>query len=130
MSDLFGGSGKNGFDVTGGGTNAPWTWGVSPFDQHAIDMATAQSGEAIANRYEQLGLGGSTMERQDEAQNKLAGSAQTGQEQTANVGNPALNPALQPQLNELVGVNSGQGDKTAQTIGDIIGTGAKLAAFA
>lgn len=127
MSDLFGGSSKNGYDVTGGGTNAPWTWGVSPFDQQAIDAATAQSGAAIDARYKQLGLGGSTMEHQDEAQNELAGSAQTGQEQTSNVGSPALNPALQPQLNQLIGVNSNQGNQTAETIGNVIGAGGKLA---
>lgn len=125
MSDLFGGSGKDGYDVTGGGANAPWTWGVSPFDQQAIDTATAQSGQALDSRYKQLGLGGSTMEHQDEAQNQLAGEAQTGQEQTANVANPALNPALQPQLNDLIG--TGQGGSAASALGSVIGAGAKVA---
>jgi hypothetical protein len=105
----IGGGSKGGFDVQGGGTNAPWSWGVSPFDQNQIDMATGANTQAVGNRYDQLGLGGSTMEHQDQGGAELMGSALTGEEQTANVSNPALNPALQPQLNSLIGATSQQG---------------------
>ena len=124
MSNLFGGGGsKTGYDVMGGGTDAPWNWGVSPFDQSAIDQATATSGQAIGNRYQQLGLGSSTMEGQDEAGNQLAGEAETGQEQTSNVANPALNPALQPQLNSLIGTNQNNSSLSslAGSLGSAIG---------
>jgi hypothetical protein len=113
MSGLFGGSSKNGlpqggFQLTGGGAEAPWNWGVSPFDQGAIDSATGSNVQSTQNRYNQLGLGGSTMEGQDVAQAGEMGTALTGQEQTSNVGNAALNPALQPTINDLIGNPQGQ----------------------
>lgn len=108
------GSSKTGYDVTGGGTNAPWNWGVSPFDQSMINQATTSDETATTNRYQQLGLGGSTMEAQDIGTSPTQtggiigqGEAMTGQEQTENVGQPALNPALQPQLNSLIGAGQG-----------------------
>jgi hypothetical protein len=68
---------------------------------------------ATTARYDQLGLGGSTMEGQDLGSQPsqtggLAeeGLAMTGQLQTQNVANPALNPALQPQYNELLGASN------------------------
>jgi hypothetical protein len=108
---IGGGGTKGGYDVTGGGTDAPWNWGVSQFDQDQINQATGSNTEAVQNRYQQLGLGGSTMEGQDVAGAQEMGQAMTGQEQTQNVGNAALNPALQPQLNDLIGAtpNSGIG---------------------
>jgi hypothetical protein len=102
------GAPSGGFQLTGGGSEAPWNWGVSPFDQSAIDSATGHNMQAIGNRYDQLGLGGSTMEHQDEASAGEAGTAITGQEQTQNVGNPALNPALQPTINDLITNPQGQ----------------------
>jgi hypothetical protein len=128
MSELLGGgSGKNGFDVTGGGgtQNAPWTWGVSPFDLGAINTATGQNVQATENRYNQLGLGGSTMEGQDVTAAQDMGQAMIGQEQTANVGNPALNPALQPQINQQIGTgnsNSSLGS-LATSVGQAAGAG-------
>jgi hypothetical protein len=111
-----GGGAQGGFDVTGGGANAPWSWGVSPFDQSAIDTATGQNATSITDRYNQLGLGGSTPEGQDLGStpsltggNTAQGQALTGEEQTANVGNPALNPALQQQFNQQIGTNAGAG---------------------
>ena len=112
--------------VTGGGTNAPWNWGVSPFDLQSIVQAFNQASTATTNRYNQLGLGGSTMEAQDlgTAPSVTGGlstqeQALIGQEQTANVGNAALNPALQPQINETIGANtSGQ---TATALGNLAG---------
>jgi hypothetical protein len=124
MSGIFGGGGsKSGYDVTGGGTDAPWTWGVSPFDQSMIDAATSDNTTAVQNRYQQLGLGGSTMEGQDVSGAQQMGQAITGQEQTQNVGNPALNPALQPQLNQLIGgTSSGSGlGGLASAAGGLIG---------
>jgi hypothetical protein len=47
-----GGGGKGGGDVSG-------------FDQAAVNAALGTNIEAITNRYNQLGLGGSTMEQQD-----------------------------------------------------------------
>jgi hypothetical protein len=116
---------KGGFDVTGGGTDAPWSWGVSPFDQNQISMATGSNEQAIGNRYDQLGLGGSTMEGQDMTGATDMGEAMTGQEQTANVSNPALNPALQPQLNSLIGATNQQGTSLG-SLASAAGTAASL----
>jgi hypothetical protein len=82
---------------------------VSDFDQSQINAATGSNTQAVENRYNQLGLGGSTMEGQDVTGAQDMGTAMTGQEQTANVSNPALNPALQPQLNSLIGATANQG---------------------
>jgi hypothetical protein len=126
MSNLFGGgSSKTGYNLTGGGTDAPWNWGISPFDQTQIDQATGSNTQAIEDRYQQLGLGGSTMEGQDVAGAGLAGDAMTGQLQTQNVGNAALNPALQPQLNSLVGA-AGNSNLSSE-LGTLAGTALKLA---
>jgi hypothetical protein len=120
------GTSKTGYDVTGGGTGAPWNWGVSPFDQQSIDQATSSNASSITNRYNQLGLGGSTMEGQDlgttpsvTGGNVAQGEALTGQEQTSNVGNPALNPALQPQLNDLIGTGG------SSSLGSLAGAAGK-----
>lgn len=130
MSQVFGkGGGGNdpsgGFLLTGGGSEAPWNWGVSPFDQGAIDSATGSNTDATAARYDQLGLGGSTMEHQDLASVNEAGDAITGQEQTANVGNPALNPALQPTIDQLITNQQGQqqNSQLATLAGKAIGAG-------
>jgi hypothetical protein len=127
----IGGSSKGGsgaqFDVTGGGTNAPWSWGVSPFDQSAIDQATGQNAQSIDARYNQLGLGGSTMEGQDQGAiptatggNTGQGEALTGQEQTSNVGQAALNPALQPQINQQIGQST-----ASSSLGSLAGLAGK-----
>ena len=129
MSGLFGGSSKNaggGYNIVGGGTGAPWTWGVSDFDQSMIDAATAGNTSSMENRYSQLGLGGSTPEIQDEGSIATQGEALTGQEQTANVGQPALNPALQPQLNSLIGVQTG--NQNSSSLSSLAGAAGKLLA--
>jgi hypothetical protein len=143
--NLFGGSSKGGgstpsggFQLTGGGAGAPWNWGVSPFDQSAIDTATGSNVTSTENRYNQLGLGGSTMEGQDVSEADKMGEAITGQEQTANVGNPALNPALQPIINQLITNPQGQqqnsqlsslaGKALGAGIGDLTGGTASAAA--
>jgi hypothetical protein len=116
---------KGGFQLQGGGSEAPWNWGVSPFDQTMIDQATGSNINSTENRYNQLGLGGSTMEGQDVAQQGEAGEAMTGQEQTANVGNPALNPALQPTINTLIPNAQGaqEGSQLTALAGKAIGAG-------
>jgi hypothetical protein len=128
--NLFGGGGKGGapaggFQLTGGGAEAPWNWGVSPFDQSAIDTATGSNVTSTENRYNQLGLGGSTMEGQDVTEADKMGEAITGQEQTANVGNPALNPALQPTINQLITNPQGQQQQSQLTnlAGKALGAG-------
>jgi hypothetical protein len=129
MSGLFGGGEpKGGFQLQGGGSEAPWTWGVSPFDQAAINDATGSNVSSTENRYQQLGLGGSTMEGQDVGQAKEMGTAITGQEQTQNVGDPALNPALQPTINQLIGNPGGQQEASTLTnlAGKAIGTALPL----
>jgi hypothetical protein len=120
---IGGGGTKGGYDVTGGGTDAPWNWGVSQFDQDQINQATGSNTQAVENRYQQLGMGGSTMEGQDVTGAQNMGTAMTGQEQTANVGNPALNPALQPQLNDLIGATANSG----LSLGSLAGSAGKLA---
>lgn len=83
-------SGKGGGEYTGQNN-----MGVSPFDMQAVMDAAGLNEQATQNRYAQLGLGGSTMEGQDVAQDALAGQAAIGQLQTQNENTPALNPALQ-----------------------------------
>lgn len=83
--------GKGGGEYTGQNN-----MGVSPFDMQAVMQAAGLNHqEATQNRYQQLGLGGSTMEGQDVAQDALAGQAAIGQLQTQNENTAALNPALQ-----------------------------------
>lgn len=129
MSGIFGtnGKGSQAFQLTGGGANAPWNWGVSPFDQSMIDQATTSNTEAMTNRYNQLGLGGSTMEGQDLAQTALGGEAMTGQLQTANEANPALNPAEQPPINNIVGnLNSNSLSSSLGSLASAAGSSAGL----
>ena len=127
MSNLFGnGTSKTGYNLTGGGTGAPWNWGVSPFDQNMIDQATGSNTQATENRYKQLGLGGSTMEGQDVAGAGQMGEAMTGQLQTQNESNPALNPALQPQLNSLIGAPNNATGSTLSSLASAAGLAGSL----
>jgi|HubBroStandDraft_2_1064218.scaffolds.fasta_scaffold39369_2 hypothetical protein len=102
-----GGGGKGssgGFGGTGGGqisgldTNlmqGPFEFGPSQFDLGAITDAVTGNQTETTNRYDQLGMGGSTPELQDLASQAKLGQATQGQEQTSTVTNPAFNPALQ-----------------------------------
>ena len=95
MSELFGGNATGGF---GGGSSfnqGPFTFGPSAFDSSMIADALGSDLASVAARYKQLGLGGSTMAQEDAGFQNLAASALTGQEQTADVTNPAINTALQ-----------------------------------
>lgn len=58
MGDI-GGQSKGGGSTTNDYTGQ-WNWGVSPFDINAIQTATGLNEQAVANRYDQLGLGGGT----------------------------------------------------------------------
>lgn len=102
------GGGSSGFQVTGGGAGQPFNFGPSPFDLSAIMSAVGDNTEAVTNRYNQLGLGGSTMEQQDLAGQDLIGQATIGQEQNKTVSDPAINTSLQPSINQLIGVGSTQ----------------------
>ena len=134
MGDIFGGSPsgggpggfQSGFNITGGGAGAPFEYGPSPFDLSQLVAALGLNQQATTNRYDQLGLGGSTMEGQDLAAAGNEEQAAIGQEQTSTVTNPAINPALQPPLNQLIGVNSQTGSGTASTLGALAGKAAGL----
>ena len=95
MSNSQGG-GKGG--VSGLDTNLQqgnFEFGPSQFDLGAIDAATSGNQQTTTDRYNQLGMGGSTPELQDLAAASNVGQATIGQEQTQDVTNPAFNPALQ-----------------------------------
>jgi hypothetical protein len=105
------GSGKGssgGFDVTGGGAGLPFNFGPSPFDLSSIMSAVGDNTASVTNRYNQLGLGGSTMEQEDLTGQNLLGQAAIGQEQNTTVADPAINTSLQPSVNQLIGVGSTQ----------------------
>ena len=93
MSNVGGDSGKGGLDTNLQQGN--FEFGPSQFDQGAITAATQGNQQTTTNRYDQLGMGGSTPELQDLANQANIGQATTGQEQTQDVTNPAFNPALQ-----------------------------------
>ena len=73
-----------------------FTYGPTPFDMQQDAAAQSDNLTSLVNRYAQLGLGGSTMQGQDLAGTQLATQALMGQQQTAEVGQAATNPALQP----------------------------------
>lgn len=64
----LGGGGKGG---GGGGSSG----GINPFESAMLNQAVGQNQRAMTNRYNQLGLGGSTMEQQDLQGMSLAGLA-------------------------------------------------------
>jgi hypothetical protein len=120
---ISGGGGKgssSGYDVTSGG--GPFEFGPSAFDLQMIQDAVGQNVQSIQNRYQQLGLGGSTMEGQDVAGAQQMGQAEIGQQQTQDVSDPAFNPALQQISNQLIG--TGQQGQQLSTLADLakIGT--------
>ena len=102
MSNSGGDSGKGG--LSGLDTNlqqGQFEFGPSQFDLGAIDAATQGNQQTTTNRYNQLGMGGSTPELQDLANQANVGQATIGQEQTTDVTNPAFNPALQKAQTNL-----------------------------
>ena len=103
-----GGSSGGGFNVTSGGAGLPFNFGPSPFDLSSINSATGDNTAAVTNRYQQLGMGGSTPEQQDLTGQQQLGEAAIGEEQTKTVADPAINTSLQPSINSLIGVGSTQ----------------------
>lgn len=143
MSNLFGGGGGSSSssggkgNITGLDTNlmqGQFEFGPSQFDLGAITDATGGNQTSITNRYNQLGMGGSTPELQDLAQQSNLGQAAIGQEQTADVGNPAFNPALQPAETNIPtasvvaanAANRSAGQQTGSLLGGLAGTAASL----
>lgn len=122
-----GGSGKGGSGSGGGQYN----YGVSPFDINAIMSAMGLNEQAIGNRYDQLGLGGSTMQGQDIGTTPSItggaagqGAAALGQLETANQGSAALNPAQQSNAQTLS--NQAQAGSALGSLSSLIGSGTKL----
>ena len=131
-----GGGGKGG--ISGLDTNLQqgnFAFGPSQFDQSAIDAATSGNQQTTTDRYNQLGMGGSTPELQDLAAQSNLGQAAIGQQQTADVGKAAFNPALQPATvnlptNTVLAANQANqqaGQKLGAAAGGAAGTLAGLA---
>jgi hypothetical protein len=131
-----GGTGKGG--VSGLDTNlqqGAFEFGPSQFDLGAITDAVQGNQQTTSARYNQLGMGGSTPELQDLAQQSNLGQATVGQEQTADVTNPAFNPALQtaqtniPTTAVLAADQANQqaGQKLGAAAGQALGTAAAFA---
>lgn len=113
--------GSTGTGGAKGETTGPFQFGPSQFDLSQIMGATSGNEQATTNRYDQLGMGGSTPEQQDLAQQNLLGQAAEGQVQTSEVTNPAFNPALQtPSTNQ-------QGTVIGTAVGSALGGLSKLA---
>ena len=137
MSNVGGDSGKGG--LSGLDTNLQqgnFEFGPSQFDLGAINAATQGNQQTTTNRYDQLGMGGSTPELQDLANQANIGQATTGQEQTQDVTNPAFNPALQTAqtniptsavLSAEQQANQKAGQAEGQAAGQIAGTAAAFA---
>ena len=136
MSNVGGDSGKGG--LSGLDTNLQqgnFEFGPSQFDQGAITAATQGNQQTTTNRYDQLGMGGSTPELQDLANQANIGQATTGQEQTQDVTNPAFNPALQTAQTNIPTsaaiaeqqANQKAGQAEGQAAGQAAGTAAAFA---
>jgi hypothetical protein len=136
MSTSGGASGKEG--ISGLDTNlqqGAFEFGPSQFDQSAIDAATSGNQATTSARYNQLGMGGSTPELQDLASQANLGQAAIGQEQTADVTNPAFNPALQTAQTNIPTsavlaadqANTAAGQKLGAAAGQAAGTAAAFA---
>jgi hypothetical protein len=121
MSDIGGsGGGKSGLDTNL--QQGAFEFGPSQFDLGAIMNAQSGNQQTTTNRYNQLGMGGSTPELQDLANQANLGQAEIGKQQTADVGNPAFNPALQPvetnlPTNTILGADQAQQKQQTQAIG-------------
>jgi hypothetical protein len=131
-----GSSGKGG--VSGLDTNlqqGQFEFGPSQFDLGAISDAIGGNEASTTARYSQLGMGGSTPELQDLANQANLGQAAIGQEQTADVVNPAFNPALQSAQTNIPTsavlaadqANTQAGQKLGASVGQALGTAAAFA---
>lgn len=109
----------------------PFEFGPTQFDINSILAAIGGNQGNIEARYNQLGLGNSTMENQDATQQALLGQAAQGQLQTSEVGNPAFNPALQPAetnvpTSAVLAANAANSQAGA-ALGKAVGTGVQAA---
>jgi hypothetical protein len=128
-----GGDSKSGLDTNL--QQGQFEFGPSQFDLGAITNATQGNEASTTARYNQLGMGGSTPELQDLAQQSNVGQATIGQEQTTDVVNPAFNPALQPAQTNLPTsavlaadqANQQAGQKLGASAGQALGTAAAFA---
>jgi hypothetical protein len=136
MSTGGGASGKEG--ISGLDTNLQqgnFEFGPSQFDLGAITNATQGNEASTTARYNQLGMGGSTPELQDLANQANLGQAAIGQEQTTDVTNPAFNPALQTAQTNIPTsavlaadqANTAAGQKLGAAAGQAAGTAAAFA---
>jgi hypothetical protein len=103
-------------------------FGPSQFDLGAISDATGGNEQSTTARYSQLGMGGSTPELQDLASQANLGQAAIGQEQTADVTNPAFNPALQTAQTNIPTSAVLAADQANQQAGQKLGAAAGQAA--
>lgn len=111
----------------------PFEFGPSQFDINSIMAAIGGNTQATTNRYDQLGLGGSTPEKEDLSQVALESQAAQGQLQNTQVLQPAFNPALQPAQTNVPSsaiiaenaANSQAGAALGKTIGTVAGLGLK-----
>jgi hypothetical protein len=135
-SDSTSSGGKAG--ISGLDTNlqqGAFEFGPSQFDLGAIQDATQGNEAATTARYSQLGMGGSTPELQDLANQANLGQATIGQEQTQDVTNPAFNPALQTAQTNIPTsavlaadqANQQAGQKLGASVGQALGTAAAFA---
>lgn len=121
--------GKGG--VSGLDTNlqqGQFEFGPSQFDLGAISDATGGNEQSTTARYSQLGMGGSTPELQDLANQANLGQAAIGQEQTTDVTNPAFNPALQTAQTNIPTSAVLAADQANQQAGQKLGAAAGQAA--
>jgi hypothetical protein len=125
-------SGKGG--ISGLDTNlqqGQFEFGPSQFDLNALTDAMGGNQQTTTARYNQLGMGGSTPELQDLANQANLGQATQGQEQTTDVTNPAFNPALQTAQTNVptssVLADQAAQEKAGQSQGAALGS---LAGFA
>jgi hypothetical protein len=129
MSTGGGASGKEG--ISGLDTNLQqgnFEFGPSQFDLGAITNATQGNEASTTARYNQLGMGGSTPELQDLANQANLGQAAIGQEQTTDVTNPAFNPALQTAQTNIPTSAVLAADQANQQAGQKLGAAAGQAA--
>lgn len=98
MGSIFGGGGGGSFNVPGG---------LTPFQTAAFNQATAENQGAMANRYNQLGLGGSTMEQQDVSGLGLLGLAAAAPLEAGNVANQLAANNLANQQNQQLASSLG-----------------------
>lgn len=132
MSDSGGGGGQKG-SASGLDTNLQqgnFEFGPSQFDLGAIMSAVGGNQQTTTARYDQLGMGGSTPELQDLANQANLGQAEIGQQQTQDVTNPAFNPALQTAQTNIPtsavlsadAANQKAGEAEGKAAGQVAGT--------